>query len=137
MALYSHFADKAALLDSVSARWLLSIDALLDLVCQKNKDPLEKVQQDPELYKAFDFAVDSGKAFVEAHLKTMSRQVFGLVKEAIAAKKIHKEAPERIAAVLVECTVGFTHPKLVVQHLHEKREPLLRRTLEAVLAGLA
>lgn len=39
---------------------------------------LEKVQQDPEIYKAFDIAVDSGKSFVENHLRNMYRQVTGL-----------------------------------------------------------
>lgn len=152
VALYSHFADKAALLDCVSARWLQSIDALLEQVCLKKKEPLEKiqeyflklhltklekVQQDPEIYKAFDTAVDSGKFFVDIHLKTIGRQVTSLVKEAMAARKIRKEAPEKITAILVTSTMGFTHPKLVAQFLHEKREPLLRRILETVLAGLA
>ena len=151
-ALYGHFADKAALLDSVSARWLQAVDAMLEQVCQKKKDPLEKiheyflklhlvklekVQQDPEMYKAFDTAVDSGKSFVDGHLKTMNRQVTGLAKEAMAARKIRKDAPEKVAAILVTSTMGFTHPKLVAQFLHEKREPLLRKVLEAVLAGLA
>lgn len=152
VALYSHFADKAALLDCVSAQWVQSIDASLEQVCQKKKEPLEKiqeyflklhlaklekVQQDPEIYKAFDIAVDSGKSFVEGHLKNMTRQVTGLVKEAMAAKKIRKDAPEKVTAILVTSTMGFTHPKLVAQFLHEKREPLLRKILEAVLAGLA
>lgn len=151
-ALYGHFADKAALLDSVSALWLQSIDVLLEEVCQKKKDPLEKIQEyflkmhlsklekvkaDPELYKAFDIAVDAGKSFVDGHLKTMFRQVTGLAKEAMAAKKIRKEAPDKVAAILITSTMGFTHPKLVAQFLHEKREPLLRRVLEALLAGLA
>ncbi len=152
VALYSHFADKAALLDCVSAQWLESVDALMEQVCQKKKDPLEKiqeyflklhltklerVQQEPEIYKAFDSAVDSGKSFVDSHLKTMYRQVTGLVKEAMTAKKIRKESPEKITAILVTSTMGFTHPKLVAQFLNEKREPLLRRILETVLAGLA
>jgi AcrR family transcriptional regulator len=152
VALYSHFADKAALLDCVSELWVQSVDALLEQVCQKKKDPLEKiqeyflklhlaklekVQEDPEVYKAFDMAVDSGKAFIESHLKTMVRQVTGLVKEAMAARKIRKEAPEKVAAMLITSTMGFTHPKLVAQFLHEKREPLLKRILEAILAGLA
>ena len=152
VALYSHFADKAALLDCVSELWVQSVDALLEQVCLKKKEPLEKiqeyflklhlaklekVQQDPEIYKAFDSAVDSGKSFVDGHLRTMNRQVTGLVKEAMASRKIRKEAPEKVAAILITSTMGFTHPKLVAQFLNEKREPLLRRILETILAGLA
>jgi hypothetical protein len=129
-----------------------TLDAMLEQVCQKRKDPLEKiqeyflklhlaklekVQQDPEMYKAFDNAVDSGKSFVDAHLKNMGRQVTGLVKEAMAARKIRKELPEKVTAILVTGTMGFTHPKLVAQFLHEKREPLLRKLVETILAGLA
>jgi AcrR family transcriptional regulator len=152
VALYSHFADKAELLDSVSAQWLQAVDAMLEQVCQKKKDPLEKiqeyflrlhliklekVQQDPEVYKAFDTAAACGKSFVESHLRTVGRQVAGLAKEAMAARKIRKDAPEKVAAILVAATMAFTHPKLVAQFLHEKREPLLRKVLETVLAGLA
>ena len=43
-ALYSHFKDKTALLDAVSERWLNEIDEKLRAVCQKRKDPIEKIQ---------------------------------------------------------------------------------------------
>jgi hypothetical protein len=32
--------------------------------------------------------------------------------------------------------MAFHHPKLVAQHMHEKREPLLRVVLDSVLKGL-
>src|ERR1700759_2718896 len=62
-ALYSYFADKAALLDAVSERWLRAMDDELEKIVHRDRDPLlkihdwfmrlhqmkrEKVQHDPE-----------------------------------------------------------------------------------------
>jgi hypothetical protein len=58
------------------------------------------------------------------------------VKEAVAAKKIRKYPTDKAVPLLFEATVGFTHPKLVVQHLSEKREPLLKLTIDVILEGL-
>jgi AcrR family transcriptional regulator len=150
-ALYSHFADKAALLDAVSERWLRSIDAELERVIHRDRDPLLKIHEwflrfyqmkrakvlrDPELYRAFDHASEKVKPFVIEHLQNVNRQMVELVKEAIAAKKLRKDSPERIVSILLAAMVGFTHPKLVAQHLEEKREPLLKQTLGVVLRGL-
>lgn len=125
---------------------------MLDAVCRKDKDPLERIHEyflrlhqakldkilhDPEIYRAFDLASESRKPFVAEHLKTVNRQLTGLVKDAIAARRLRKEPPERHVSVLLAATKDFVHPRLVAEHAHEKREALLRRTLEAVLAGLA
>jgi len=150
-ALYAHFKDKNALLDAVSERWLLEIDEALAAVCRKSKEPTEKilawmltlhrakitkVLHDPELYKAFDLSTSIQKPFVKQHVETMRTQLLGLVKEAIAKKRLRDTDPESMAEVLAESMMAFHHPKLVAQHIHEKREPLLRLVLESVLRGL-
>ena len=150
-ALYGHFADKAALLDAVSARWLQAIDAELDAFCRSRRDPVaklqgwclrlhrrkrERVRRDPELYKSFDAAADLGKPFIQEHLMNVRRQVTGLVQEAMAAGRIRRGDPARVAAVVLAASAAFHHPKMVAQFLDEDCEPLLRRTLAAVLKGL-
>jgi AcrR family transcriptional regulator len=151
-ALYAHFADKTALLDAVSERWLLEIDESLEAVCRKTKEPTEKillwmmtlhrakvakVLHDPELYRAFDFSTSVQKPFAKRHMEAMNIQLVGLVKEAIAKRRLRDANPEAIAEVLKESMMAFHHPKLVAQHIHEKREPLLKLVLESVLKGLA
>jgi AcrR family transcriptional regulator len=151
-ALYSHFSDKTALFDAVSERWLREIDESLEAVCRKSKEPTEKiltwmitlhrakiakVLHDPELYKAFNLSIATQKPFARQHMETMHKQLVGLVKEAIAKRRLRDADPEAMAEVLRAATLAFHHPKLVAQHIHEKREPLLRLVLESVLKGLS
>ena len=150
-ALYSYFADKAALLDAVSERWLRSIDDELEKIVLRDRDPLlkihdwfltlhrmkrEKVRHDPELFKSFNVASEARKPFVLVHMENMRRQMTTLVKEAMAAKKMRKDSVEKVVSILQESMTSFSHPKLVVQFLKDNREPRLKQTLETVLHGL-
>jgi AcrR family transcriptional regulator len=151
-ALYAHFEDKTALLDAVSERWLLEVDASLEAVCRRSgKSPAEKIvawmitlhrakiakiENDPELYKSFDLQASMKKPYVRRHMATMHAQLVGLVKEAIAKRRLRGADPEAMAVVLFESMMAFHHPKLVAQHIEEKREPLLRVVAESVLRGL-
>lgn len=151
-ALYLHFKDRTALLDAVSERWLLEIDETLDAVRRKaGKDPIErmlawmvtlhrakiaKVLHDPELYKSFDLLAIAHKPYVKRHMDTMQRQLAELVRAAIAKRRLRNADPDKMAEIIWESMMAFHHPKLVAQHLEEKREPLLRRVLESVLKGL-
>src|SRR5688572_3804074 len=128
-ALYAHFADKSALFDAVSERWLRQIDDDLAAICRKpHRDPAEKIlawmlalhraklakiQHDPELYKSFDLSATMAKAHVRRHLETMHAQLVGLAKEAIAKRRLRDADPEAIAVVLSESMIAFHHPKLV------------------------
>lgn len=150
-ALYSHFKDKTALLDAVSERWLDQIDDSLQLVCDSSKDPIDKitlwvitlhrakmakVQHDPELYRAYDMSANIEKPFVRHHLRTIHDQFLGLVKEAISKRRLRDADAEAMTKIILEGLIAFHHPKLVAQHLHEKREPLLKQVLESILKGL-
>ncbi|MGC4092670.1 MAG: TetR/AcrR family transcriptional regulator [Polyangiaceae bacterium] len=151
-ALYQHFEDKAALLDAVSARWLLEIDESLAAICQKPaKDPTEKIQawlvalhraklakvrHDPELYKSFDSLANAKKPYVQQHMAAMRAQLLGLTQEAVLKRRLRDANPPQMAEIIWESMMAFHHPKLVAQHLDEKREPLLKQVLESVLKGL-
>ena len=151
-ALYIHFADKAALLDAVSERWLKSLEAALERVCQKNKDPIaqihewflklyqmkrEKMMNDPELYKAFKSAADQQKFIYKNHLAVMNHQLAEIVKNATAQKKLTKHSIKKTVALLFEATTGFHNPTMIARHLNEKRENLLKEMLDVVLDGLS
>ncbi len=151
-ALYSYFADKAALLDAVSERWLRAMDDELEKIVNRDRDPRlkihdwfmklhrlkrEKVQHDPELFKSFNLASEAMKPFVVTHMENARSHLTRLVKEAMAAKKIRQDSVAKVVAILRESMTSFSHPKLVVQFLKENREPLLKQTLETVLNGLS
>jgi AcrR family transcriptional regulator len=150
-ALYAHFADKAALLDAVSERWLSEIDARLETICKKPGPPAErlhawmialhrakrdKVLHDPELYKSFDVVANAKKPYVRHHMKVMRCQLVELMTEAIAKRRRRGASPEKMAEIVWEAMMAFHHPKLVAQHIDEKREALLEAVLDSVLDGL-
>lgn len=151
-ALYLHFADKAALLDAVSERWLLEIDATLDAIAKKpGKTPVErlhawmiafhrakrdKVLNDPELYKSFDAVASIKKPYVKCHIEVVRGQLVGMLAEAIARRRLRDASAEKMAEVVWEATLSFHHPKLVAHYIDQKREPILKAVLDSVLKGL-
>jgi AcrR family transcriptional regulator len=153
VALYKHFADKSALLDKVSECWLTIIDEELHRISQSDLPSLEKVEawflklhrlkrekvlHDPELYEAFNAAAESKKSFVRKHLENMHTQLLSMVQEAMVAKQLNRaNTSETIVLLLIETTLGFHHPRLVLEFLAEDRELLLKKTLNIVFQGLA
>lgn len=152
-ALYSHFSDKAALFDAVSERWFVDLDARLEVICtnEEKLSPLEcltqwfltlhqskraKVCNDPELFRAMNFASEIQKPFVRVHLQNMDRQLTSLVKEAIA-QKLMRGKPKELVTVLFQATMSFHYPALVANHMNEEREEELQRILNALYKGLA
>jgi AcrR family transcriptional regulator len=150
-ALYGHFKDKSALLDGVSERWLLAIDDDLEAICNKKADPVDKIQawmltlhrakvakvlHDPELYKAFDFSTQIIKPYAKKHMERIHDQLLRIVKEAVIKKKLKNADAVAMTKILSESMMAFHHPKLVSQHINEKRESLLKSVLDIVLKGL-
>lgn len=151
-ALYMHFDDREALLNAVSEHWLKLLEAALEVVCLKNKDPIakihewflklyqmkrEKMMNDPELYKAFKSAADRQKSIYKEHLTVMNRQLTEVVKSATAQKKLTRHSIEKTVALLFETTTGFHNPMMIARYLSEKRENVLKQVLDVVLDGLS
>ncbi len=151
-ALYNHFPDKAALLDAISESWLIRMDTILKLITQKKTSPRqliiewfltyhelkrEKVLKDPEIFKTFNMAAELLKPFILKHLHNLNEQLLTLVEKAIAAGEIREKSPEKVVQILLEATVSFHHPRMVLDHKDEKRELLLHKLIEVLLNGLA
>lgn len=145
VALYAHFVNREALLDAVLEAWLAEVATTLDAVCAASGAPLPKIERwfleqyamkreralnDGATYAAFDTATAAHKPFVKRHLEHRARQLTGLLQEAGAA------SPKRQAAVLLDGTHGFFHPRLVLESAQTNREPELKRVLQALLRGL-
>lgn len=151
-ALYNHFPDKAALLDAVSERWLNRIDDELQKIADKKTSPvkligewfqkyhalkLEKVLKDPEIYKTFNASVEILKPFVVRHLKIVRGQLVALIERAIAAHEFKKTSAEKAADLMLEATVSFHHPKIVLDRKSEKRTAALRELIAVLVSGFA
>lgn len=150
-ALYNHFPDKAALLDAISERWLAQMDNALELIANRELPPRqlivewflkyhelkkEKVLKDPELYKSFNMAAELVKPFIIEHLDNLNRQLLMLVRKAIIAQEIGAKSPESVVRLLLESTISFHHPRMVLDYKDENREELLKQVVETMLAGL-
>ena len=76
------------------------------------------------------------KASVQRHLHNLHTQIMGLLHEAYASKLLTQHNPEKARTILYEAMVGFYHPRILVLHLHEKRDAILKNTLAVLLQGL-
>jgi AcrR family transcriptional regulator len=151
-ALYKLFPDKQALLDEVSDRWLLHIEAELEkIVGRKTKAStklrdwfvalhqlkLKKVQADPELYAAFDMASSSARPFIQRHLNVNREQLERIVAQGIEVGEFKKADSQAVSQLLVTATLTFHHPKLVLDNLKENRLAELNALLDVLLKGIS
>jgi len=150
VALYSYFADKSALMDAVSEKWLSDLDKDLEQIC-RSSEPIderirhyflmlhrakrERVRLEPELYKAFSASSQLVKPFILNHLQSVESQVLRLTREASEAELLTGVSPEEGKDLLLEATYRFTDPRLVQKMLEEDREPLLNNLITALLRG--
>ncbi len=150
-ALYQHFPDKAALLESVTDKWLASADSELEKIVKQNKSANElivlwflslhrikrdKLSIDPELFKAFDTAADEKKECIQKHLLNAERQLSDLVSRAMQEGVIKKDSVPKTVEILFLGTMAFHYPKLVALNLHRNQEKKLKSVLNALLSGL-
>jgi AcrR family transcriptional regulator len=151
-ALYKLFPDKQALLDEVSDRWLLHIEAELEkVVTRKSKATtklrewfvtlhqlkLKKVQVDPELYAAFDMASSSMRPFVQRHLNVNREQLERIVLQGMQSGEFKKANIHAVSRLLATATLAFHHPKLVLENLKENRLAELNALLDVLLLGIS
>jgi Tetracyclin repressor-like, C-terminal domain len=138
-------------MDAVSERWVNTLETTLQAICAKDKDPIAKIHEwfsklhrmkrerllnDPELYRSFNAAAQEHKPVYADHLIRMRRQLTALVQEAVAQNQLTKYPLQKTVELLFETTAGFYNLKLVAQHIHEKREPILKQVLDVVIGGL-
>lgn len=147
-ALYAHFADKAALLDAVTERWLCEIEQTLITVVSAAGDPTARMSEwlvrlyqmkrkraldDPEPHRAFDIAAALEKPFIIAHLNSLLNQLGTLFQEAGVEFSGDANCNARL---LYTTTAAYHHPTLVAQTAHTDQETMLRQIITLVLSGM-
>lgn len=154
-ALYAHFANKEALLDSVSEEWLNELDDNLVHICRGvgsarerlesvciflHASKCERVSREPELYKAFSAVVSHAKPFVVRHMETMRVLVCGLVEDGIQDGSL----PVRVginaadaASLLLNGLAAFHHPALVAERNGVRQDTTLLALIDVMVRGLA
>jgi AcrR family transcriptional regulator len=151
-ALYKLFADKQALLDEVSDRWLLHIEAELEIVTKRkikassklrewfvtlHQLKLKKVQADPELYAAFNMASSSTRPFIQRHLAVNTAQLEQIVRQGMDSGEFKTADVKTLTKTLFVATLAFHHPKLVLENLDKDRLSQLNAVLKVLLEGIA
>ncbi len=139
------------MLDAISERWLTHIDDELGRIAAKKDSPtkliqawfqkyhalkLQKVLKDIELFKCFNAGLEIAKPYVARHLAVVHAQLSGLIARAIAEKEIHRNNAEKIADLLLETTMSFHHPKMVLERRDQKRTKQLTDLVAVLLEGL-
>ncbi|MBY3465811.1 TetR/AcrR family transcriptional regulator [Rhizobium laguerreae] len=147
-ALYAHFADKSALLDAVTERWLAHVEATGAAVAAGQGEPERRIVEwlvtlyqlerqraltDPEPHRAFDLAAALSKPFVRSHLDSLIGQLTVLFSE---SRKLAGE-PTQNAKLIYSATAAFHHPTLISQSAQHDREAELRQIVAVMLSGMA
>ncbi len=152
--LYRHFADRTALIDAVSERWLRHLRDVLGRIDTDGGDPAEQLKRwfgtlcrlmrdkrvaDPELFHSYRLAAEEGRPVAENHVALIRWQLAKLVAAAMHAGAIADGDPLEITVLLYEATLSFHHPAApgaVDAEDDEDRDSLLDGLLDILIAGL-
>lgn len=150
-ALYKHVSSKEALLDLISEKWLMEIDEELKGISQEPLEPydlllkwfityhtlkLNKVRNDPEIYKTFNMAVEKKKGFVQQHLNEMTDQLTRIVESGKKAHMFGRFSTKETVDLLMESTISFHHPVLVLEQQQNDRIMELKSLINTLVQGL-
>ena len=149
--LYRHFKDRAALIDSVSERWLSHLRRDLDTVAASTGGPVERMRHwllalhrmlsekrrsDPELFQSYRQAHDEDRPFIGKHGTAIRWQLAKLVTEAMQSGTLADANPLETAVTLYDATAAFHHPALVDEHAGANREAELGPLVDLLVRGL-
>jgi AcrR family transcriptional regulator len=147
-ALYAHFADKSALLDAVTQRWMSELEEELVKTVSAKGDPVmrmiewlvvlyrmkrQRALDDPEPHRAFDIASALDKPYVVAHLTHLLDQLAGLFAE--AGERFDGNAVLN-ARLLYTATAAYHHPTIIAQSARSDEEQPLRQIAQLILLGM-
>jgi AcrR family transcriptional regulator len=149
-AVYRYFASKDELFDAVAERWLNAVSAPLKAIAARRGSAAKrleawltelfaikqrKVTDDRELFETYRAIAEAAHGVVSAHIAGMHTQVSAIIADGIASKEFRVKNADDAAAAVLDATMRFHHPRLV---LERPRDPAAeRRVIRLVLAGLS
>ena len=151
-SLYRYFPSKAALREAVLERWLLSIEAELDVVANGPGDAAERIERwlytlaaikrkrllhDPELFEAYALLGDDAAGAVAKHLAIMTAQLGAIIEEGIGAGEFAVRSPAAAAQAVLDASSAFHNPRRVPETVADPGgEARLDAVVELISAGL-
>ncbi len=149
--IYRVFASKEALRTAVVERWLERSHAPLEAISAGPGTPpeklvawftylarqkLEMVAGDPELFATYQGLIRQMPDVVDRHLQWLAEQVRSLLAEGQAAGVYQIANLETATQAVLDATVAFRHPDLIVAMGDGPDHAKLRAVLDILIAGL-
>jgi len=154
--LYRHFADRVALIDAVSERWLKHLRDILERIDADGGDPAEGLKRwivtlhrvmrdkrlaDPELFHSYLLAAGDARPVAENHVALIRWQLAKRVTATMQAGSIANGNPLEITVLLYEATRSFHDPASQGRSdggdkTDDERDRILDDLLGILIAGL-
>lgn len=149
--IYRHFADKAALRDAVTERWLHRITVPLAEVADEPGPALprlrrwfdllisskqRRVLEDPELFATYIALAADARIVISAHVTTLISQIAQIVSDGVASGEfdlVNAREVQDVARALFDATTRFHKPV----HAAEWADPATGQAFEGVWTLLA
>lgn len=154
-AAYRYFASKDALIDAVTAAWLRGIETQLAGVAD-SPDPAddklermmlllarlyrERLDTEPNLFRAYVAAVDGRRDVVIRHERRVRQFIDRVVEEGRATEHFRGRSNERLVVFMMDALHRFFEPhalladQIIARTTHEQR---LARVLRVVVRAMA
>jgi AcrR family transcriptional regulator len=150
--IYRFFSSKKALLEAVAVRWMDEMkNPIAAIAADRSRpaserlglwfDTLRKSKRrvlidEPELFRVYLEIVGDARNAADEHVKTLLRQVEGIIKDGKACGEFPAGTNAKSAArAFLHATSPFHHPALVMQQ-PSPTEAEARALIRMVLAGL-
>lgn len=146
---YRHFANKAALMDTVAERWLHRISEPLTAIATGEGDAetrlrrwfqtlialkRAKVLDDPELFETYHRLALSLREVVDDHVREMQGQVTQMIADGVAEGRFSVTDPAAAGEAIFLATLRFHHPYFINQDRGNSPDP--GPLLDLLIAGL-
>lgn len=149
--IYRHFASKEALFAAIAERWLADLDRALRAIADAHGAADARLHEwlqtlsafkrgrmldDPEMFAVYHSIAQSAGEVIEAHLRHMRDMVAKILRDGHAAGVFRVGEAEAAAQIVLEATLRFHHPSLLMRDPHAAQPAELTRTIDLLIAGL-
>lgn len=153
-SIYRHFADKAALRDAVTRRWLQGKEAPLAHIAAEHgpaqprlrrwfaqliKDKHRYVQDDPELFATYTALTADAREVIDEHIAVLVNQIAHILADGVASGEfpaIDAAAVPKVARALFDATARFHNPIHAAEWANPRVNEAFAQVFTLLLGGL-